>query len=100
MSENHQMFGTKDLREKLSERGYKMTPQRKEILQVFVDHSDYHHMSAEEVYNILRENVWRRFIALLIYLASLEFSFKWISATVASATNLIPPTPKLIIITI
>ena len=56
MSENHQMFGTKDLREKLSERGYKMTPQRKEILQVFVDHSDYHHMSAEDVYNILREN--------------------------------------------
>ena len=55
MSENHQLFGTKDLREKLSERGYKTTPQRKEILQVFVDHSDYHHMSAEDVYNILRE---------------------------------------------
>ena len=55
MSENHQLFGTKDLREKLYERGYKMTPQRKEILQVFVDHSDCHHMSAEDVYNILHE---------------------------------------------
>ena len=55
MSENHQLFGTEDLRGKLSERGYKMTPQRKEILQIFVDHSDYHHMSAEDVYGILRE---------------------------------------------
>lgn len=56
MSENHQLFGTEDLRGKLSERGYKMTPQRKEILQIFVDHSDYHHLSAEDVYNILRAN--------------------------------------------
>lgn len=56
MSENRQLFGVKDLRGKLSERGYKMTPQRKEILQIFVEHSDYHHMSAEDVYKILREN--------------------------------------------
>ena len=56
MSENHQLFGTEDLRGKLSEHGYKITPQRKEILQIFVDHSDYHHMSAEDVYRILREN--------------------------------------------
>lgn len=56
MSENHQLFGTEDLRGKLSERGYKMTPQRKEILQIFVNHPDNHHMSAEDVYNILREN--------------------------------------------
>lgn len=56
MSENHQLFGTEDLRGKLSESGYKMTPQRKEILQIFVDHSDYHHMSAEDVYGILRKN--------------------------------------------
>ena len=55
MNENHQLFGTEDLRGKLSEHGYKMTPQRKEILQIFVDHSDYHHMSAEDVYGILRE---------------------------------------------
>ena len=56
MSENHQLFDLKDLREKLSERGYKMTPQRKEILKIFVEHSDMHHMSAEDVYGILREN--------------------------------------------
>ena len=56
MSENHQLFGLKDLRAKLSERGYKMTPQRKEILKIFVEHSDIHHMSAEDVYGILREN--------------------------------------------
>jgi len=53
MSENHQLFGTKDLRGKLSERGYKMTPQRKEILQIFVDHPE--HLSAEDVYGFLRE---------------------------------------------
>ena len=56
MSENHQLYGLKDLREKLSERGYKMTPQRKEILKIFVEHSEFHHMSAEDVYGILREN--------------------------------------------
>ena len=56
MSDNHQLFGIEDLRGKLSEGGYKMTPQRKEILKIFVDHSDYHHMSAEDVYAILRKN--------------------------------------------
>ena len=56
MSENHQLYGLKDLREKLSERGYKMTPQRKEILRIFVEHPDSHHMSAEDVYSILRRN--------------------------------------------
>jgi len=55
MSENHQLFNLKDLREKLSERGYKMTPQRKEILKIFVENLDSHHMSAEDVYGILRE---------------------------------------------
>ena len=55
MSENHQLFGLEDLRGKLSERGYKMTPQRKEILRIFVEHSDYHHMSAEDVYGILQK---------------------------------------------
>ena len=53
MSENRQLFGVKDLRGKLSEGGYKMTPQRKEILQIFVEHKE--HMSAEDVYKILRE---------------------------------------------
>ena len=56
MSENHQLFGVQDLRARLSERGYKMTPQRKEILKIFVEHSDKHHMSAEDVYKILRES--------------------------------------------
>ena len=54
MSENHQLFDMKDLRGKLSEGGYKMTPQRKEILQIFVEHEG--HMRAEDVYKILREN--------------------------------------------
>ena len=53
MSENHQLYDVKDLRGKLSEGGYKMTPQRKEILQIFVEHTG--HMSAEDVYKILRE---------------------------------------------
>lgn len=55
MSETHQLFGLEDLRAKLSERGYKMTPQRKEILKIFVEHPQSRHMSAEDVYNILRE---------------------------------------------
>ena len=53
MSENHQLFALQDLRGKLYERGYKMTPQRKQILQIFVEHPE--HLSAEDVYNILRE---------------------------------------------
>ena len=53
MSDNHQLFSLKDLRGKLYERGYKMTPQRKEILQIFVDHPE--HLSAEDVYGLLRE---------------------------------------------
>ena len=53
MSDNHQLFSLKDLRGKLYERGYKMTPQRKEILQIFVEHPE--HLSAEDVYNFLRE---------------------------------------------
>ena len=52
---DHQLFELKDLRGKLAENNYKMTPQRKEILQVFIDHSDTHHLSAEEVHDILRE---------------------------------------------
>ena len=53
MSENHQLFALQDLRGKLYERGYKMTPQRKQILQIFVDHPE--HLSAEDVYGMLRE---------------------------------------------
>ena len=53
MSENQQLLSLKDLRGKLYERGYKMTPQRKEILQIFVEHPE--HLSAEDVYSLLRE---------------------------------------------
>ena len=53
MSENHQLFALQDLRGKLYERGYKMTPQRKQILKIFVEHPE--HLSAEDVYGILRE---------------------------------------------
>ena len=53
MSESRQLFDLKDLRGKLSEQGYKMTQQRKEILQIFVEHPDRRHMSAEDVYDIL-----------------------------------------------
>ncbi len=52
--ENHQLYGLADMREKLSERGYKITPQRKEILRIFEEHGG--HMSAEDVYGLLRGN--------------------------------------------
>ena len=55
MRKTRKLVGLKDLRTKLSERGYKMTPQRKEIVKIFVEHPDKHHMSAEDVYGILRE---------------------------------------------
>ena len=49
-------FDLGDLREKLAEKNYRMTPQRKEILRIFLEHPDeQHHFSAEEVYDILRE---------------------------------------------
>lgn len=48
-------FETEYLRMKLYEHNYKMTPQRKEILQVFSDDPDNKHLSAEEVHEILRE---------------------------------------------
>lgn len=47
-------FNLKDLRVKLSENHYKMTPQRKEILQIFIENENDHHLSAEEVYDILK----------------------------------------------
>ncbi len=47
-------FNLKDLRGKLSENHYKMTPQRKEILQIFIENKNDHHLSAEEVYEILK----------------------------------------------
>ena len=50
-----QLFEPKNLREKLAQHSYKTTPQRKEILQVFADNSGKSHLSAEDVYEILKE---------------------------------------------
>ena len=55
MGKPRQLFNVKDLRGKLAERHYKMTPQRKEILQVFIDSGEGNHLSAEEVYELLRK---------------------------------------------
>ncbi|SDF10910.1 Fur family transcriptional regulator [Sporolituus thermophilus] len=43
-----------DLRQRFSERQYKLTPQRQIILQAFIDHQDKH-LSAEDVYTIVRK---------------------------------------------
>lgn len=43
-----------NLREKLQERQYKMTPQRQTVLRVFIEHPEKH-LSAEEVHGLLKE---------------------------------------------
>ncbi len=48
-------FRLKDLRARLSANHYKMTPQRKEILQIFLENNADPHLSAEEVYEILKK---------------------------------------------
>ena len=48
-------FSIEDLRKRLQEKDYKMTEQRREILQVFLDQPNEHHLSAEDVHNILRD---------------------------------------------
>ncbi|MBO4400364.1 MAG: transcriptional repressor [Selenomonadaceae bacterium] len=55
MSETRQLFKLQDLRGRLAEHNYKMTPQRKEILQIFIENCDGRHLSAEEVHDLLRE---------------------------------------------
>jgi len=55
MSETRQLFKMEDLRGRLSAKKYKLTPQRKEILQIFIDSEDGEHLSAEEVYDLLKE---------------------------------------------
>lgn len=55
MSETRQLFRLQDLRGRLSERNYKMTPQRKEILQIFIDSNEEKHLSAEEVHELLKQ---------------------------------------------
>ncbi len=54
MSETHRLFKVQDLRGRLAEHHYKMTPQRKEILQIFVESPEGSHLSAEEVHELLR----------------------------------------------
>jgi Fur family ferric uptake transcriptional regulator len=53
MDRTRQLFKLQDLRGRLSERNYKMTPQRKEILQIFIDCGEGFHLSAEEVHALL-----------------------------------------------
>lgn len=48
------MQSIKDITEKLRERDYKLTPQRRIILEAFLDHADGH-LSAEDVYYIVKE---------------------------------------------
>lgn len=43
-----------ELKRRLQERQYKMTPQRQTVLQVFIDHPD-EHLSAEEVHLLLKQ---------------------------------------------
>ena len=47
-------FTIEDLRKRLQEKDYKMTEQRREILQIFLDQPSEHHLSAEDVHSILR----------------------------------------------
>ena len=49
-------FSIEDLRFRLQDKGYKMTEQRREILQIFLDQPNPHHLSAEDVHSILRNN--------------------------------------------
>lgn len=44
----------KELRQKLRENQYKLTPQRQMVLQAFLDHPN-RHLSAEDVYSIVRD---------------------------------------------
>ena len=55
MNGTRQLFKMQDLRGRLSERKYKMTPQRKEILQIFIDSDEEKHLSAEEVHELLKQ---------------------------------------------
>lgn len=48
-------FTMADLKIKLQERQHKMTPQRQIVLQVFLDNPD-EHLSAEDVYDLLKES--------------------------------------------
>jgi len=45
----------KEICERLSEKDYKLTPQRQVILRAFLDHAEKH-LSADDVYNIVRKS--------------------------------------------
>ncbi len=50
-------YTASSLKAELNERGWRMTPQREQILQVFQNLNKGHHLSAEDLYQLLqREN--------------------------------------------
>ena len=49
-------FTIDDLKSRLSTKGYKLTPQRKDILRVFIDNPERHHLSAEDVHQLLHSD--------------------------------------------
>lgn len=49
------LFTIDDLKARLSSKGYKLTPQRREILQVFLDDPARQHLNAEDVHAILHK---------------------------------------------
>jgi len=48
-------YTASSLKSELNERGRRLTPQRETILQVFQDLQKGHHLSAEDLYNVLEE---------------------------------------------
>ena len=62
-------FTMDDLKKRLQERQHKMTPQRKTVLQIFLDHPG-EHLSAEDVHDLLRDK--RTEIGLATVYRSLE----------------------------
>ena len=92
---SEKFFKLQDLRGKLAEHHYKMTPQRKEILQVFIENEDDHHLSAEEAYEILKKKDFD--FGLATVYRNLELlATLLILMTDAPATNLTPPIRKFI----
>ena len=49
------IFTIDDLKARLSTKGYKLTPQRQEILRVFLENPERHHLNAEDVHEILHD---------------------------------------------
>ena len=47
-------YSIEDLKRELQGKGYKMTEQRREILEIFLKQPEEHHLSAEDVHSILR----------------------------------------------